>query len=82
MLFQKKMKQRFDGWVVAVHVEIQKQGDSVFYTREPLINYAMSLRVLKRAATRRASQRMARFLCKKCNAVDVRFRTRPVGLTG
>ena len=39
--------------------------------------YVMSLRDLKRAATKRASQRMARVLCKKYNAVDVRFRTRP-----
>jgi len=44
--------------------------------------YAMPLRDLKRAATKRASQRMAKILDQKHNAVDVRFRPRPAGLTG
>ncbi len=50
-------------------------------TREPLINYSMPLRDLKRAATKRASQRMAVPFARKHNAVDVRFRPRPAGLT-
>ena len=50
--------------------------------KEPLINYILSLRDLKRTDTRRALQQMALVLCKKCNAVDVRFRPRPAGLAG
>ena len=50
--------------------------------KEPLTNYIISLRDLKRADTRCASQQMALVLCKKRNAVGVRFRSRPAGLTG
>ena len=50
--------------------------------KEPLIKYMVLLRDLKRAVARREMQLMALVLNKFCNAANVRFRPRPVGLTG
>ena len=47
--------------------------------REPLINYSMSLRDLKRASARRNPQLMALVLSKGWNDAEVRFRSRPQG---
>ena len=47
--------------------------------REPLINYSISLRGLKRASARRNPQLMAKVLNKGCNAAEARFRPRPQG---
>ena len=50
--------------------------------REPLNKYTMPLRDLKRAYARRGPKAKAGCLGEVCNAVDVRFRARPTGLSG
>lgn len=43
-------------------------------------NFNAALRVLKRADAKRALPRMTVAFCRKRNAADLRFRTRPSGL--
>ena len=54
----------------------------IFVVKEPLNEYTMPLRDLKRTSVRRRPKVKAGCLGEACNAGDVCFRSRPTGLSG